>query len=552
MTSKSDHFLNYAILTGVCLCSALTVSAVPVTFQVDMSYQTAAGNFNPTNGVVTARGAFQAPAQWVDGFVLTNSVANTNLYTGTYDVAGSAGTVFEYKFVYNNNDTTGDKWEGRSNRSFTQTSSSQVLPVVLYNDELPNVNVDVTFQVDMSIQIANGKFIPGTDIVEARGSFQSPNTWSSGFVLTNSLANPNLYRGTYTITNTPGNGLVYYKFWASGVLAWEGVSDRSFNLPASATTLPAVYFNNDNGSATPVTFRIDMTPQVSVGNFTPGADYVEARGGFNNWLGGFTLTNDPAAPNSNLFSGTYMIAAAPGTGIEYKYVVNGGSGPLAWEQPVSTFGNNRSFALSANPQILPTVFFNDLGSHDLLAVDTLVTFRVNMAGAVGTDAHAFNPAVDTVWINGDFLGWWGWGAPPAANQLYETSPGSYIFTNTFLRPAGAPLGVNYKYSINGTDNEAPFGQNHIRQIRSVGSYTMPLDTFGNMVVEPAVGSLTIAPPSGGSVLISWLGRPGVHLQSKTTLAPGPWVDHPATEGLSSTNWPISAGTTFFRLVKPGN
>jgi hypothetical protein len=61
--------------------------------------------------------------------------------------------------------------------------------------------------------------------------------------------------------------------------------------------------------------------------------------------------------------------------------------------------------------------------------------------------------------------------------------------------------------------------------------------------------------------VSWLGRPGAHLQACANLA-GAWQDLTATDGtnwttgfsstngfVSVTNWPAT-DKTFFRLVKP--
>jgi len=76
-------------------------------------------------------------------------------------------------------------------------------------------------------------------------------------------------------------------------------------------------------------------------------------------------------------------------------------------------------------------------------------------------------------------------------------------------------------------------------------------------------SLTIGPASGGKVPVSWLGRPGAHLQTKPTVSGGSWQDLWATDGtnwtsgfsstngcVSVTNYPASSGQLFFRLVKP--
>jgi hypothetical protein len=162
---------------------------------------------------------------------------------------------------------------------------------------------------------------------------------------------------------------------------------------------------------------------------------------------------------------------------------------------------------------------------------------------------------------------------------------STIYTNTVLVPAGTPIALNYRYGIDPSgllggpvQNEAPAATPHFRVIRSTGlsPYAMPADTFStnqpyqeplfnNVTIQVAGntsgGDLNIGKAVAGAVPVSWLGRPGAQLQTAASLA-GPWTNHPETDGtnwttgsssanglLSQTNWP-SAGTTFFRLVKP--
>ncbi|HEY1787414.1 MAG TPA: hypothetical protein VGJ73_04630, partial [Verrucomicrobiae bacterium] len=129
------------------------------------------------------------------------------------------------------------------------------------------------------------------------------------------------------------------------------------------------------------------------------------------------------------------------------------------------------------------------------------------------------------------------------------------------------------------EDESPSGANHFRVVRStaLSSYAMPVDTFTNAPYgEPlfapgniyenmgtlAGGNLTVGAPASGKIPVTWLGRPGAHLQSATSVA-GPWTDIQATDGtnwtsgvntanglMSVTNWPGAGGQTFFRLVKP--
>jgi hypothetical protein len=241
-----------------------------------------------------------------------------------------------------------------------------------------------------------------------------------------------------------------------------------------------------------------------------------------------------------------------------------------WE----TVANNRYFSIiSGTSQVLPAVYFSDLlvDPNDYLPADTLVTFRVNMTNAVAyPSGPAFDPtAVFGVWFNGDCLinGWYTtWGSMWPETQLFDDGTngdavaGDSIYTCQYLVPKGKAVRAQYKYGIDSLDNEAASGSDHVRYIRSVGTYVMPLDTFGSIANNepaPGFGDLTVGPGSGGHVLVSWLGRPGVFLQTSADLSnPADWVTHlesaayGSPSGIYSTNYPTSAGATFFRLVKP--
>src|SRR6185369_9699665 len=98
--------------------------------------------------------------------------------------------------------------------------------------------------------------------------------------------------------------------------------------------------------------------------------------------------------------------------------------------------------------------------------------------------------------------------------LTNNPAGSGIYSIDVLIPKGSPLQQTYKFGIsdgvNPIDNEAPSGNNHLRYIRGAGTYVMPLDTFGRQLAEPSFGDLQCSQASPGHVLVSWLGRLGVH------------------------------------------
>src|SRR5258708_5305217 len=133
-----------------------------------------------------------------------------------------------------------------------------------------------------------------------------------------------------------------------------------------------------------------------------------------------------------------------------------------------------------------------------------------MTNAVGTDAHTFNPSSDQVFINGTPGGFLAWNT--SLPQLTANPAGSELYSIQFLLPAGSSLRQDYKYGINGNDDEAGAGANHTRYVRSTGSYVMPLDTFGAQLAEtnPPVSLATHA-STPGHLLLLWQGGPGVHL-----------------------------------------
>src|SRR5262249_10511676 len=161
--------------------------------------------------------------------------------------------------------------------------------------------------------------------------------------------------------------------------------------PSAAQTLPILYFNDAPYSpvaTNDVTFQVDMTAQVNGGFFDPSSGTVELRGNFNSWgTPQILLTNDLAAPTTNLYKGVVRLTDGVGASEQYKFwasvSANGG-----WE----TLANNRVMSIvGGTSQTLPRVYFNNESPNDYLTADTVVTFSVNMTNAVGTDSHVFDP-----------------------------------------------------------------------------------------------------------------------------------------------------------------
>ncbi len=488
---------------------------------------------------------------------------------------------------------------------------SLYLPVEWFNDAGPLAGVVVaancTFQVDMAQQIQLGVFNPNTMTVEAIGQFDG---WADGSIMTNdptilrtnqfSLVTSNVYVGTFLYagsTGSPGEvGEFKYRITAGlyeSVSRINGIIQNNENRFAFALsndqTQPVVFFSD--APYAPIAtnkfnFAVDMSVQTWNGTLAANQQ-VYVQGNFNGWTSQL-CTNNPSAANTNIYYATATVTNGFGTTTEFKFLNGAGNYE---NNPVHTYpgtpavlgGNqNRQFVMpsaTGNNYALPAVYYSDISTNTVLPVPTMVTFTVNMTNAVGTDSSVFNPNTESVYLNGvdvtnspgnySFDAW--------TNSLIVTGPGGYtnalssfqmqnnplgseIYTITVpvpsgSIPAGYPLELSYQYTFGNNSGLAieavGAGNNHIRYIRSTtGTYVLPQDTFGSMVQEQSFGNLAIGPKSGGNVPITWLGLPGVNLQTATSLTTGGWLDVAGTSGQSLVNYPVGSGASYFRLINP--
>ena len=401
---------------------------------------------------------------------------------------------------------------------------------------------------------------PSATDVYVRGGF---NGWGTG----NQLANngSGVYTGTVDIAASPGSVQACKFFYQPGD-NWESIADRQFVLAGGAQTQPLTSWNVSDWPApvNNVKFQVDMSAQIQLGKFTNGVSpYVRVSGGFNGWGASADFTNNPSASGlaSNIYSQTLQISGYPGSSPgNYKFRAPIGD---TWE----TISDRPSFQLTGGDQTLPLVFWDNASTCDLLQQDTAVTFRLHITnGTPDRYGVPFNQGVDKIYINGAFVGWLsccgGWndgivnpfpGNPYGDLEMTNNPIGSDYYQQTATVTKGSPLATKFKFSLNGYDNEAGFQEDHLQFIRALGaSYTTPPSEFGTnfaaLRVEQSFGDLIITPMPGGTNKVSWLGRQCVTLQTKPTLTGG-WTDLPATDGTSSTNWPNTGGTQFFRLQK---
>jgi hypothetical protein len=379
-------FLQTCAIVALLLGTVSRMPAVQVTFQVNMTSQTALGNFDPAiDSVVVAGDAINS---WsTAASPLTASAADTNIWEGTFDISGAAGSTVQYKYVMNTS-ASGLVWEGNvgsgsgnGNRTFVLPATNEILPTVYFNNVTNSSSVTnaITFQLNMSVQTALGNFDPSSGTVYIAGDF---NAWNATATpLTNSVTDTNIWSATLVLSGALGSA-VQYKYIEGG--AWEannvgpaGAQNRSVTLAKTNQILPAVYFNNLSSIPVPIplVFQVNLAAQIALGNFSPASDVVEARGSFNNWSAGFALTNSSQDPT--VYSGTFVDSTdLAGNSIAYQFVLNA----TTWETAV---GNRMYTLTSTNEQSVPLVFFNDVNKLGLISLHLAGNGQANLGWTAG-------------------------------------------------------------------------------------------------------------------------------------------------------------------------
>jgi hypothetical protein len=407
------------------------------------------------------------------------TLISTTAYRSTEAIAGNDFTLFSQGY-----------------NAFTQTAFAT------YSfDAPPSPSYPVTFAVDMTAQIASGAFNPGNgDTIYAAGTFQT-NVWT-GFSLTNNptAANTNIYSGTYPDYN-PTNTAELFKFQfhsvANNTNVFEDLDNRPFTLTAAGVTNALVYFNDvyasPSATSRNLTFSIDMTAQVDLGNFNPAnGDTVQVLGTFENpkWtVGGFILTNNPTinGNRSNLYSGTIADGNYTGSFENYKFVI---VTTLSTNYESFNGNANRDFFTPANALTFPLAYFNGVVS----IYSTPITFQVDMTVPLLTGT--FNPGNgDMIVAAGTFqTNAWTIGAFPLTNN--PTAASSNVYSGIYPDPNAPGAGEQYLFVIirNGVNNYETVPNRTF--ILTPPSMTLPVvqwsnDDTNNILLVPTTVTFTV-------------------------------------------------------------
>jgi hypothetical protein len=397
----------------------------------------------------------------------------------------------------------------------------------------------VVFNVNMSVQSAIGTFNPANgDTVALMGI---GNDWDVGIGMVQS-ANPDVY----TITNDLAAGSwPNYKFIikpATGNWIWEspastGGQNRWFQVPATGTNLPVVFFSDNTTLPTEtvsITFQLNMHYAILNGQFNPDAmEYVSVFGSWDSWgQTGVLLTNVPGTSN---YVGTLTSTTlATNNVVTYKFAKNGYGG--TWENV-----DDRTVTITNTTMLLPFVYWNDvstlLGSYP-------VRFTVDMTtqDALGT----FTPGLNTVFVNGD----WDWSGQ--AFQLMQAGS-SAVYTGTVALAFAPATTVNYKYAIDGgfsweNDGLGPNGAQN-RQFVMSGATNLPAEFYNN---QKDLGPLVIT-RVGNETALQWDSGTNINnrirLEKSSALAGG-WTEITEAQGQSGITNDFGTAPVFFRLIGP--
>jgi hypothetical protein len=136
-----------------------------------------------------------------------------------------------------------------------------------------------------------------------------------------------------------------------------------------------------------------MRVKILKGEFTPSSDLLVIRGNFNGWSGLADQLSDPDGDSIYSITKTFNV----GDNLEFKFVIHR-SGTDFWEDRIP----NRTLTVQPGTNVYNGGYFNN-DSIYVPQVPIQFTFSCNME--LERLSGRFNPATDTVSVNGTFNGW---------------------------------------------------------------------------------------------------------------------------------------------------
>ncbi|GMU86553.1 MAG: hypothetical protein AMXMBFR48_17950 [Ignavibacteriales bacterium] len=390
-------------------------------------------------------------------------------------------------------------------------------------------NVTVTFRVDLGAQVYKGFYIPASDSITVRGSFQEASAnggsnWSGwNFKMADADADT-VYTVDAVIPATFAGTTYEFKF-VKGPDGWEGIaSNRTFTLAASGNqVLPAYWFNDDSAYTTVVlvTNTLNFTADLStiygtgVGRFDPAQDSLLVMGldwdGLGTVLSGERrLFEDPLTPRIFTTSMTFKGPLGDSTKWKFKAFPDARFTNTGWETGSDrwwTYVTDNS-VVDLDP-IVPRIF----PVTGNLAQNVTALYQVNMSGPLVNKLNGLpiDPA-QVQWVGlkggsapiGNWAGNWVASDTTAGYMRVlndagidgDKVAGDKIWSDTVVFWTGLGAGaIEYKYAVaypgydtvnGGTtplDNEGGFGENHLFFLALDITYAELYNIFGDFLTS---------------------------------------------------------------------
>ncbi len=408
---------------------ATTVSAVNVTFQVNMANETVSANGVHVAGNFDANGS--TGTAWSPSAYAMTDANSDGVYEVTIDL--NAG-MYEYKFINDNawsgaeSVPTGAQVGGGNGNRWTYISAASSVPTVCFSGLVNCGKVGVTFQVNMALQTVNATG------VHIAGNLQG---WDPSGTEMHNPDGGNVYKYIHEFTSGDS---VQYKFvngdaWGNdesinGLACVDAsTNNRYMNGITADTVMTAVCYGACVECQTSnLTLRVDMTNEVV------SPDGVHVAGSMQGWDPAGTELLD--GDNDGIYEVT--LALQP-QGYQYKFINGNAWGSEEGIPSSCNVGGNRDVTFAADTVV--TFCFGSCTWPCVLNPDSsTITFSVNMDTMnVSSDADSGG-----VWVMGSFTSpsW-------QAGAIKLTDNGSGVYS-TALLIGGAPE-MQFKF-VNGKPN----------------------------------------------------------------------------------------------------
>jgi Leucine-rich repeat (LRR) protein len=174
---------------------------------------------------------------------------------------------------------------------------------------------------------------------------------------------------------------------------------RIYDRILSQEEIDSLYHLHGWNGGNDITFQVNMSMQLELGNFDSTSSDVWVRGNFNGWTNDEQVLSDPDL--DGIYTLTHTIEADSAEVIEYKFIYRDENDNVVWESSI----DNRRFQLTGGPEILPVVYFDNYTprQNDSLALAALYDALGGDSWTDNTNWKSENEPIDN-WVGVSMTG----------------------------------------------------------------------------------------------------------------------------------------------------